>query len=167
MILHMCCFQVFPLTALVVRGPSELHPVFTLSLDGVAINHEDKNGAVACDQDFVRHPVFTHRKFFPRLEKACRTLPLLLQMLLYTAPSITIKSCRAAKEDSQRYTGEIVLVQNLLQYQLLVRLRPVRLSASTMLLRQEMFSISRNIINLESFVALDLCQDSERVRKAE
>ena len=47
-----------------VRGPSELHPVFTVSLDGVAIGHEKVKGAVACVQDFVRHPSFTQRSFF-------------------------------------------------------------------------------------------------------
>ena len=47
-----------------VRGPSELHPVFTVSLDGVAIGHEKVKGAVACVHDFVRHPSFTQRSFF-------------------------------------------------------------------------------------------------------
>ena len=47
-----------------VRGPSELHPVFTLSLDGVGIDHEKVKGAVACVQDFVRQPPFTQRSFF-------------------------------------------------------------------------------------------------------
>ena len=47
-----------------VRGPSELHPVFTVSLDGVAIDHEKVKKAVACVQDFVRHPLFTQRNFF-------------------------------------------------------------------------------------------------------
>ena len=61
----MCCFQIFHLTALVVIGPSELHPVFTVSLKGVAIDHEKAKGAVACVQDFVRQPLFIHRNFFP------------------------------------------------------------------------------------------------------
>ena len=47
-----------------VRGPSELHSVSTVSLDGVAIDHEKVNGAVACVQDFVRHPLFTQGNFF-------------------------------------------------------------------------------------------------------
>ena len=47
-----------------VKGPSELHPVFTVSLDGVAIDHEKVKEAVACVQDFVRHPLFTQRSFF-------------------------------------------------------------------------------------------------------
>ena len=47
-----------------VRGPSELHPVFTVSLDGVAFDHEQLKRAVACVQDFVRHPLFTQRSFF-------------------------------------------------------------------------------------------------------
>ena len=47
-----------------VKGPSEVHRVFTVSLDGVAIDHEKVKGAVACVQDFVRHPSFTQRSFF-------------------------------------------------------------------------------------------------------
>ena len=47
-----------------VKGPSELHPVFTVSLDRVAIDREKVTGAVACVQDFVRHPLFTQRSFF-------------------------------------------------------------------------------------------------------
>ena len=47
-----------------VRGPSELHPVFTVSLNGVAIDHEKVKGTVACVKDFVRHPLFTQRSFF-------------------------------------------------------------------------------------------------------
>ena len=60
----MCCFWIFQLTALVVKGPSELHPVFTVSLNGVPIHHEQEKGAVACVQDFVRAPLFTQRSFF-------------------------------------------------------------------------------------------------------
>ena len=59
MILHLSCLQVSQLTALVVRGSSELHPVFAVSLKGLAINHEKVNGAVPCFQYFVRHPLFT------------------------------------------------------------------------------------------------------------
>ena len=46
------------------KGPSELHPVFTVSMDGIAIDNEKVKGAVACVQDFVRHPSFTQRSFF-------------------------------------------------------------------------------------------------------
>ena len=60
----MCCFQIFQLTALVVLGPSELHPIFTVSLNGVAISHEKVKAALACVQDFLRHPLFTQRNFF-------------------------------------------------------------------------------------------------------
>ena len=62
----MCCFQIVQLTALVLKGPSELHPVFTVSLNGIALSHEKVNGAVACVQDLVRHPLFTQRIFFLR-----------------------------------------------------------------------------------------------------
>ena len=51
-----------------VRGLSELHPVFTVSLNGVAVDHEKVKGAVACVQDFVRHPLFTQRSFFSETE---------------------------------------------------------------------------------------------------
>ena len=64
MIEHMCCFQINQLTALVVKGPSELHPVFTVSLNGVEIDHDKVEGAVACVQDFVCRPLFTQRNFF-------------------------------------------------------------------------------------------------------
>ena len=47
-----------------MRRPSELHPVFAVSLDGVAINHDKVNGAVACVQFFVRLPLFTQKNFF-------------------------------------------------------------------------------------------------------
>ena len=47
-----------------VKGPSELHPVFTVSLDGVAIDHDKVKGAVACVHDFVCHPSFRQRSFF-------------------------------------------------------------------------------------------------------
>ena len=60
----MCCSEIFQLTALVVNGPSELHPFFTVSLNGVAIDHEQVMEAVACVRDFVRRPLFTQRNFF-------------------------------------------------------------------------------------------------------
>ena len=63
MIKHVCCFQVFQLTKLVVRGPSEFHPVFNVSLDGVATSHEKVNWTVVCVQDFVRQSLFTQINF--------------------------------------------------------------------------------------------------------
>ena len=60
----MCCFKIFQLTALVVKGPSKLNPVFTVLLNGVAISHKKMKGAVESLQDFVRHPLFTERNFF-------------------------------------------------------------------------------------------------------
>ena len=47
-----------------VKEPSELHPIFTVSLNAVAIDHEQVKGAVACVPDFLRHPLFTQRNFF-------------------------------------------------------------------------------------------------------
>ena len=64
MISPVYCFLVFQLTALVMRGPSELHPVFTVSLDEVFVKHEKVNGTVAFVQDLVRHPLFFPRNFF-------------------------------------------------------------------------------------------------------
>ena len=61
---HMSCFQIFQLAALVVKGPSELHSVFIVSLNGNAISHEQVKVAVACVQDFVRHPLITQKNFF-------------------------------------------------------------------------------------------------------
>ena len=60
----MCCFQIFQVTTLLMKGHSELHPVFTVFLNVVAIDHEEVNGAVACVQDFVRHSLITQRNFF-------------------------------------------------------------------------------------------------------
>ena len=60
----MCCFQIPQLTALVVKGPSEWDPVFTVSFNGVANSHEKVKLAVAFMQKFVRHPLFTQRNFF-------------------------------------------------------------------------------------------------------
>ena len=52
------------MTALVVKGHSELYPVFTVSLDGVANDHGQVEAAVACVQDLVRHPLLTQKSFF-------------------------------------------------------------------------------------------------------
>ena len=144
----MCCFQLFQLTALVVRGPSELHPIFTVSLDGVAMNHEKAEGAVACVQDFVRHPLFTQRIFLSKtgigmLNTAvaaadavrhssefdpCRAIG------VEAGPVKVSGDSRAAMEGSQGYTGALVWCK-LLHHQLLVTMRPARLSAFLMLLR--------------------------------
>ena len=47
-----------------MKRPPEIHPDFTVSLNGVAVSHEKVKGALACVQDFVRHPLFTQRNFF-------------------------------------------------------------------------------------------------------
>ena len=59
MILHIRCVQVFQSTTLVVRGPLESHPTFTVSRNGVTIDHEEVKIAVACVQDFVGYLLFT------------------------------------------------------------------------------------------------------------
>ena len=46
-----------------MKGPSKVPPVFTVSLNGVAIDHKKVERAVACVQDFVRHSVLTQRFF--------------------------------------------------------------------------------------------------------
>ena len=51
-----------------VKGPAELHPVLTVSLDRVAISHGKLKGAVAYVEDFVRQPLFTQRNFFSETE---------------------------------------------------------------------------------------------------
>ena len=43
-----CSFKVFQLTTPAVKGPSGSHPNFTVSLNGVAIDHEEAKGAIAC-----------------------------------------------------------------------------------------------------------------------
>ena len=59
-----CVFQVFQLTALVIRGSSTQCEDFTISLDRVAIKKEEVRGVLFCVQDFVRSPHFTQRNFF-------------------------------------------------------------------------------------------------------
>ena len=46
------------------EDPSESHPIFTVSLVEVAIDHEKAKRTVVYVQDFVRHPLFTQRNFF-------------------------------------------------------------------------------------------------------
>ena len=57
-------FQVFQLTALVIRGPATRSEKFIVSLDRVAIKEEDVRGVLLCVQDFVRCAHFTPRIFF-------------------------------------------------------------------------------------------------------
>ena len=57
-------FQVFQLTALVIRGSSAKSDEFTINLDRVAIGKEEVRGVLLCVQDFVRSPHFTQRSFF-------------------------------------------------------------------------------------------------------
>ena len=57
-------FQVFQLTALVLRGPLPSGEKFTVKLDRVAIREDIVRGVLLCVQDFVRDPVFTQRSFF-------------------------------------------------------------------------------------------------------
>ena len=64
MILSICCFHVLQLTTLLLRGPSEWQSNFTVSLNGVATDHEERKRAIACVQDFVGNPLFTQRYCF-------------------------------------------------------------------------------------------------------
>ena len=63
MILHVCCFEVFQLTVQVVRGPSELHPLFTVCLDWVAIDHEKVRGSRMCAGFCASSSIYTEKLF--------------------------------------------------------------------------------------------------------
>ena len=58
---HRCLFQI---TTLFLRDSVEELPAFTVSLNGVALNHRVVEKSIACIQDFVRSPRFTQRDFF-------------------------------------------------------------------------------------------------------
>ena len=62
--LWFCCFQVFQLITVVVRGLPESHLNFTVFLNRSAIDHEEVEGAVAFAHDFARNPLITSRSFF-------------------------------------------------------------------------------------------------------
>ena len=57
-------FQVFQLTALIVRGPVTYGGRFIISLDRVMICEDEVQSAILCVQDFVRNLHFTQRSFF-------------------------------------------------------------------------------------------------------
>ena len=57
-------FQVFQLTALVMRGPATPIHICFVSYDRVAIREEEVRGVLLCVQDFVRSSHFTQRSFF-------------------------------------------------------------------------------------------------------
>ena len=57
-------FQVFQLTALIVRGPVTCGGRFIISLDRVMICKDEVQSAIFSVQDFVRSPHFTQRSFF-------------------------------------------------------------------------------------------------------
>ena len=57
-------FQVFQLTALIVRGPVTYGGRFIISLDQVMICENEVQSAILCVQDFVGSPHFTQRSFF-------------------------------------------------------------------------------------------------------
>ena len=57
-------FQVFQLTALIVRGPVTYGGRFIISLDRVMICEDEVQSAILCVQDFVRSPHFRQRNFF-------------------------------------------------------------------------------------------------------
>ena len=57
-------FQVFQLTALIVRGPVTCGGRFIINLDRVMIFEDEVQSAILCVQDFVRSPHFTQRSFF-------------------------------------------------------------------------------------------------------
>ena len=57
-------FQVFQLTALIVRGPVTCGGQFIINLDGVMICEDEVHSAILFVQDFMRSPHFTQRNFF-------------------------------------------------------------------------------------------------------
>ena len=57
-------FQVFQLTALIVRGPVICGGRLVINLDRVMICTDEVHSAILCVQDFVRSPHFTQRIFF-------------------------------------------------------------------------------------------------------
>ena len=58
-------FQVFQLTALIVRGLVTCGGRFIINLDRVMICEDEVHSAILCVQDFIRSPHFTQRNFFP------------------------------------------------------------------------------------------------------
>ena len=57
-------FQVFQLTALIVRGRVTCGGRFLINLDRVMICTDEVHSAILCVQDFVKSPHFTQRNFF-------------------------------------------------------------------------------------------------------
>ena len=57
-------FQVFQLTALIVRGPVTCGGRFIINLEQVMICADEVQSAILCVQDFVRSPHFTQRIYF-------------------------------------------------------------------------------------------------------
>ena len=57
-------FQLFQLTALIVRGPVTYGGRFIIGSDRVMICEDEVQSAFLCVQDFVRSPHFTQRSFF-------------------------------------------------------------------------------------------------------
>ena len=163
-----------------VKGPSEVHPVFTVSLDGVAIDHEKVKGAVACVQDFVRHPSFTQRSFFSEtgigmLNNAVTAADAVRNSAHFgrwgaigveAGPVIIdLKFCRekilsqrkAVKDTRERwFSGETVA------HQLSVRVRPKQLSAFPMLSRWGTCSMWLNMRSLGSLAAVVLVPGKAR-----
>ena len=57
-------FQVFQLTALILRGPVTCGERFIINLDRVMICEDEVQSAILCEQDFVKSPHFTQWSFF-------------------------------------------------------------------------------------------------------
>ena len=57
-------FQVFQLTALIVRGPVTRGGQFIINLDRVMICEDEVHSAILCVEDFIGSPHFTQRNFF-------------------------------------------------------------------------------------------------------
>ena len=175
----------FHLTASVVRGPSEVHPVFTVSLKGVAIDHEKVKWAVAWVQDFVRHPLFTQRIFFSEtgismLNTAVTAAEAVRHSSEFdpwgaigveTGPVIAdLKSCRekvVTRKKAIKYTWEHWFGAETVASSAVGEAAPRTTVRISDVVRWEMFKMSRSIRNLVFLVAVGLCQVPRRVKRGE
>ena len=57
-------FQVFQLTALIVRGPVTCGGRFIINFDRVMICEDEVHSAILCAEVFIRSPHFNQRNFF-------------------------------------------------------------------------------------------------------
>ena len=96
-------FQVFHLTALVIRGPAARDQRFIINLERAAINGEEVRGVLLCVEDFVRSQRFTQRSFF---SESCLTM---LSESVAIAHSITLSSVHSPwRVVETAFAGQVV-----------------------------------------------------------